>query len=42
MPYQGGEDTGGRRVYIGNINYDVKEDELRAEFSEVSPAPPYA
>ena len=37
MPYQGGEDTGGRRVYIGNINYDFKEDELRSEFGEVSP-----
>jgi len=34
MVYQGGEETGGRRVYVGNINYDTKEEELRSEFSE--------
>ena len=33
--YQGGEVTGGRRVYIGNINYDTREDEIKADFSEV-------
>ena len=33
--YQGGEVTGGRRVYIGNINYETREDEIKAEFSEV-------
>ena len=33
--YQGGEVTGGRRVYVGNINYDTKEEDIKTEFSLV-------
>ena len=32
--YQGGEDTGGKRVYIGNVNYEVREEELRSLFDQ--------
>ena len=34
MVYLGGETTDGKRVYIGNINYEVREEELRNAFSE--------
>ena len=34
--YQGGEDTGGKRVYVGNINYEVTQEELKGLFKEVS------
>merc|ERR1740115_276434 len=34
MVYQGGEATGGKRVYVGNINYDTKEEDITSEFSE--------
>ena len=33
--YQGGEITGGRRVYVGNINYEIKEEDIKTEFSVV-------
>ena len=33
--YQGGETTDGRRIYVGNINYDFREEEMRAAFNEV-------
>ena len=33
--YQGGETTDGRRIYVGNINYDYREDEIRNAFNEV-------
>ena len=33
--YQGGETTDGRRIYVGNINYDFREEELRGAFNEV-------
>jgi hypothetical protein len=33
--YQGGETTDGRRIYVGNINYDCREDEIRNRFNEV-------
>ena len=36
MVYQGGEDTGGRRVYVGNIAYDCTESEIRIAFAEVA------
>ena len=36
MVYQGGETTDGKRIYVGNINYDCKEDEVRQQFNEVS------
>jgi len=32
--YKGGERCEGRRVYIGNINYEVKEEELRGLFDQ--------
>ena len=37
MVYQGGETTDGKRIYVGNINYDCKEDEVRQQFNEVIP-----
>ena len=37
MVYQGGETTDGRRIYVGNINYDCREDEVRNAFNEVRP-----
>mmetsp|Transcript_15857 Transcript_15857/g.26359 ORF Transcript_15857/g.26359 Transcript_15857/m.26359 type:complete len:443 (-) Transcript_15857:1071-2399(-) len=37
MVYSGGEETGGKRIYIGNINYEVREEELRNFFSEYGP-----
>jgi len=33
MVYHGGEVTGGRRVYVGNINYETKEEDIKTEFS---------
>ena len=33
--YQGGETTDGRRIYVGNINYDFREEEIRQKFNEV-------
>ena len=33
--YQGGETTDGRWIYVGNINYDFREEELRGAFNEV-------
>ena len=35
QPYQGGEASDGRRVYVGNINYDFREEEIRGAFTEV-------
>ena len=35
QPYQGGEASDGRRIYVGNINYDFREEELRNRFEEV-------
>ena len=32
--YQGGETTDGRRCYVGNINYEIREDEVRNAFNE--------
>jgi len=32
--YQGGETTDGRRIYVGNINYDFREEEIRQKFNE--------
>ena len=34
MPYEGGDTGGGRRVYVGNIDYQVAEGQLREEFAE--------
>ncbi|KAL1508441.1 hypothetical protein AB1Y20_004544 [Prymnesium parvum] len=34
MVYEGGNDSDGKRCYVGNIGYDVKEDEIRSAFSE--------
>ena len=34
QPYQGGETTDGRRCYVGNINYDFREEEVRNAFNE--------
>ena len=33
--YQGSEGLDGKRVYVGNINYEVREAELRTAFQEV-------
>ena len=33
--YQGGETTDGRRIYVGNINYDFAENEIRNAFNDV-------
>ena len=33
--YQGGEDVHGRRIFVGNVNYEVNEDELRDHFGKV-------
>ena len=33
--YQGGETTDGRRIYVGNINYDYSENEIRNAFNDV-------
>ena len=35
QPYQGGEVSDGRRIYVGNINYEFREDEVRNAFTEV-------
>jgi hypothetical protein len=37
--YQGGEVSDGRRIYVGNINYDIREDEVRDKFTEVTRQP---
>ena len=34
QPYQGGETTDGRRCYVGNINYEIREEEVRSAFNE--------
>ena len=33
--YEGGAQSDGKRCYVGNINYDVREDEIRNAFQEV-------
>ena len=33
--YQGGEDGHGRRIFVGNVNYEVNEDDLRDHFGKV-------
>ena len=35
MVYQGGETTDGKRIYVGNINYDYSENEIRNAFNDV-------
>ena len=34
QPYQGGEASDGRRIYVGNINYELQEDTVREAFQE--------
>ena len=34
QPYQGGEASDGRRIYVGNINYELHEDAVRNAFTE--------
>ena len=33
--YQGGDTSEGKRVYIGNIQYEVREEDIRDEFGKV-------
>ena len=37
MPYEGGDTGGGRRVYVGNIDYAVAEAQLKEEFNQFGP-----
>ena len=37
MVYQGGEDGGGSRLYVGNLAYDVRESEVEDMFKEYGP-----